>query len=182
MWLLLPSTLHAQYDRRGYTLTADSDTVTWQKYLTENEVKYNLEPIRNSTADFSFRLAWYGTTIDVYQNDSVAHGFINLFAEEYENGRNTGNTFKLTVTLNPQQAKDILAVIKESAANTIPSEVHFKLSGHRKDGVTYNLEQKSGCTYSCKNYWSPKGSSLNEFIIIASLIEEVQKISGYTAL
>ena len=152
-------TASAQYDRRGYTLTADSDTVYWQKYLTDNEVKYNLEPIRNSTADFSFRLSSAEHAVAVYRNDTIVHGFITVFTSELKNLQPTGNHFKMTFALTPEQARLTMQIIEDAAISKLPSYTNIPGWTKGNIGGIYLLEQKIAGSYSLKSYWTPESQT-----------------------
>ena len=177
------TTASAQYDRRGYTLTADSDTVYWEKYIKTNEVKYGLEPIRTSTADYSFRLSSAEHTVAVYRNDTVVHGFITIFTSELKNLHPTDNHFKMTFALTPEQARSIMQIIEDAAISSVPS--YNNITGWAKGtiGGVYILEQKSGGYYSFKSYWTPESQAgVREADLFNAFTYHFKKISDLPEL
>ncbi len=168
--------IHAQYDRRGYMRTDDSDTFLYE-YTTHGP-----ESIANSTADFSLRVAWYGAEVKLYRNDALTHGFIDLIVWEYQD-EVIENPFTMTFTLTNEQATELYNTYKQLSVSSMPSGNHIKDWREVPDGPYCCIESKSNGLYSVKGYHDPKlFSNLPEGKIINEFLDAMNKICNYEEL
>lgn len=173
LFLFYTSLLFSQEFNSELKLTADSDTIYWNK----NELikKYDLGFIENSKSKVFFRFWSFGTTIEISKSENKYYGSLSYFVQEYS--EESKRIFKKVYQLENKICDDIVKLIDSSKINSIPTDKQIKDWQQGFDGITYYFETKSEKEYSFKSYWTPSSQeNVIEAIKIKNFINELYKL------
>lgn len=177
---LLLCSICAFAQKSSFTFAEGSDTL-YHKYIRDDNARYGFDAIEDDNGDYSFRLSYFGRAITVYKLDTLSFG--NVTVGVYELGQfgtgPTGEVFKMTFALKPQQAKAILDLIETSKIDSLPTYKDISGWSQGFDGIIYSLQHKKGGVYTLKNYWSPHIQTVSEAKVIEQFTNEIHEIVGF---
>lgn len=140
--------------------------------------KIDLENIEETSNQFHFRLSFYGTKIDVF-NDSLNKnkGLVTKFIFQEKDNKIIDTIYK-KYNLSQQKLFLINSLIDSSKIETIPNQNEILNWKNGFDGITYVIEINKNKKYSKKAYWTPKAqdSTLLEVKKISQFLEKIEAI------
>ncbi len=176
-------------------LTADSDTIYWERYYQPILTQSGILPIDNVGCESTFRF-WDGKKLIELRNskDSIKGTItfiIKEFQEEGKNGKHYGKKGKersemyfRRKELSWETAKQISSLIKANQLLEIPTQTVIGHRNHRHNERVFVLEYTDNYSRSYKTYLSPEtyrrkfkeAERLTDFIDAINEIPEIDTL------
>ena len=148
--LLTPTLALSQGNYDGYSITEDSDTTFYYRFVGEIISTFELRSILDKQSDFVFRSWAPSSLLEITRTEENIAGAITYFVIESGKKRIFVKSYKI-----PEQTSvKLYDYIIASDAYRLPSSNSIKNWVNGFDGITLIYETKNGNEISFKHYWT----------------------------
>jgi hypothetical protein len=174
---LWPGLVTGQTVRASGVVSPEGDTSFWYGHQKRNLNKLSMIPLDSSCNGRSLRIWTDKQVIEIRESaDGKMNGRLISWADEQvpSNETSTNRTFVMTRQIMSDTAFAISELFWHGDIAVLPTDDSIASWQHGFDGITYIIEQSSGCAYSFRSYWTPIAQGdLKEAKIVQSFIDSV---------